>query len=107
MMTPTMIKDYENAHGAKAACDLLELIGPDGFDGDYSTTLICLEQIEMDEKNITQKRKQQQYAESTTWKAVWAYNVGASMGRIAKCREMLEQLEMGYQDRVKMGLHYV
>lgn len=106
-MTPTEIRDYEKAHGAEAACDLLVLGGPDWFDGDYSTTLICLEQIEMDEKNITQKRKQQQYAESTRWKAVWAYQIGESMGRIAKCREMLEQLEMGYQDRVKMGLHYV
>lgn len=107
MMTPTEVMDFEKKNGALTTRNLLVLGGPDWFDGDYSTTLILLEQIEADEQNIINKRKYLQNSETPRWKSVWAYQIGASMGRIAKCREMLEQLEMGYQDRVKIGLHYV
>ena len=89
MMTPTMIKDYENAHGAKAAYDLLTLIGPDGFDGDYSTTLICLAQIETDERDLQTARWFLNNDEECD-RGVWGYFAGEHLGRMAKCRAMID-----------------
>lgn len=107
MLTPTEVVTYEQAWSARETADLLLLGGPDYFDGDYSTTLIHLEQIATDERDLERANKSREYAESTTWKAIHAYRAGMHTGRIEHCRQVLKALAQGYEDRVKDGLHYV
>ena len=107
MLTPTEILAYEQTCGAAAAADLMILGGPDHFDGDYSTTLICLEQIATDARDLERANKSREYAESQTWKAMHSYRAGMHIGRMERCRQTLKALALGYEDRVKEGLHYV
>lgn len=107
MLTPTEVLAYERAWGAESAADLLILGGPDHYDGDYSTTLIYLEQITTDERDLERANKSRACAESPTWKAIHAYQAGMYTGRIEHCRQVLKALAQGYEDRVKDGQHYV
>ena len=43
MMTCQELVDYKHTNGARAAADLLLLVGPDGFSGDYDRWMTNLE----------------------------------------------------------------
>ena len=42
-MTRDELMEYKRSCGARAAADLLLLIGPDAYDGDYDSDMMALE----------------------------------------------------------------
>lgn len=57
-ITVKAVEEYRKEHGEKAALDLLQLLGPDRFSGDFKTAVVNLREI-VDRQTVRDKQREQ------------------------------------------------